>query len=398
MYSRRLLLPIKDDFAVIDSRFPQRQPKAFRNSEINQYLARIQNMGVYTMYPMKPGKEAWFNHGYGMKGEEFEDNLRGYLEHYPQNTGRIKHIEVGRRYKFKLAYSFFLAETYVLLPFFEENKIPFVFVLYPGGAFGLHNKKSDEMLKKVLSSRFFRGVIATQPATINYLKEKSFCDNSKVHYIYGGFVQFKKKDVLPRRYYGKDKKTLDICFVGHKYSRRGYDKGYDLFIESAKKVCKKADNVYFHVIGGFDEKDIDVSSIKDHIEFHGIQSPEYLREFYRDMDIFISPNRPYQLYEGNFDGFPIGGDAGFCGVARFVSDELNMNRYFRHSEDIVLIPLDSTIIKNEILFYREKPGKLEALAKKGQKKTQELWDVDSHIEKRLSIFSNFVNLRLEDEG
>lgn len=387
---------IYEDLVVIDSTFPQKEPRAFRNSEINQYFERINNFSSYAMYPMQPDKHAWFSHGYGVDVDTFQNNLDGYLKRYPRNKGRIHHLQRNKKYRFKLAYSFFLAETYVLLPFYEKHKIPFVFVLYPGGGFGLDFDKSDMMLKKIFSSKYFKGVIVTQPVTYDYLTKKEWCPVEKIHYIYGSFVQFKKEDVKPKLYYKNDKNTFDICFVGHKYSEKGVDKGYDLFIETAKKLSELTEDIMFHVVGGFSPDDIDLGIAKERVKFHGVQPPNYLREFYSSMDILLSPNRPFKLYEGNFDGFPIGADAGYCGVARFVSDELKSNRHFKEDKDIVIIPLDSSKIADKILYYYKSPEKLYKLSKLGQERTQELWDINIHIDKRISIFQQYIDLDLKN--
>src|ERR1700683_4393031 len=108
-----------DQFVVIDSQFPQKDPFAFRNAEINEYLGRIENSSSYTMYPMYPGSEAPFGHAYGMEYEDFVTNKKGYLRYYPKNKPRLHYLKRDRKYAFQLAYSFFLGETYVLLPFYE---------------------------------------------------------------------------------------------------------------------------------------------------------------------------------------------------------------------------------------------------------------------------------------
>lgn len=380
------------DVVVIDSQFPQKEPFAFRNVEINEYFKRLKNFSSYAMYPMMPDAESWFQHGYGIAREVYDENKQGYSRYYPQNTKRVHYLEPLKKYSFQLAYSFFLAETYVLLPFYEAQNIPFVFVLYPGGCFGLNFDKCDAMLRKIFNSPCFRGVIATQTITRDYLLEKNLCPEDKIAYIYGGFVQFKPEDVRARRFYKKDKKTLDICFVAAKYSEKGVDKGYDIFIDVAKQLSKITDDVMFHVIGGFGPDEIDVSEIADRITFYGIRRPDFLKEFYRDMDIFLAPNRPFQLYEGNFDGFPLGIDSSYCGVALFVADELHMNDHYKSREEIEIISLESADITKKILHFRSHPDKLISLAQKGQTKTQALFDVDLQIDQRLAVFGRFAKL------
>jgi len=384
----------QQDFVVIDSIFPQKEPYAFRNSEINEYFKKIKNFSSYTMYPMLPDSDAWFSHGYGMSFNDFADNKKNYLNFYPDNKDRILFLEEEKKYNFKLAYSFFLAETYTLLPFYEKNKVPFVFVLYPGGAFGIDFNESDKMLEKIFKSDYFSGVIVTQLITKDYLLTKKMCPDNKIFYIYGGFVQFNKNELGKKQLYKKDKNTFDICFVANKYSLGGIDKGYDLFIETAKMLCQKTTDIMFHVIGDFKSTEIDVSKINKRIKFYGIQKPTFLKEFYKKIDIFLSPNRPFSLFKGNFDGFPLGIDPIFCGVAGFVSDELGMNNHYVDGKDIIIIKNNSNKIANKILFYYKNLRKLYKLSKEGLNLTQKLFDIDYQIDERIKVFRKFVKIDL----
>lgn len=397
MFSKVLKRYHQDKLVIIDPTFPQKEPFAFRNTEINEYLTRIKNVTAYAMYPMLPDEHAWFKHGYGMKPEEFVKNINGYKNHYPKLAKKIKHLRPNTKYSFDLAYSFFLAETYVLLPFYEKNKIPFVFVLYPGGAFGIDNAKSDRMLRRIFESPYFRGVIVTQRITKNYLIRKKLCSRNKIEYIFGGFVQFSEKDILPKVKYKIDKTTLDICFVAAKYSNQGVDKGYDLFVDVAKIIANKTPDVHFHVVGGFDRNEVDISGLDGRIEFYGYQKPDFLKEFYSKMDILLSPNRPFKLYEGNFDGFPIGADASYCGVALFVSDELNMNEHYKDKNDIVLISLNAKTIADNILYYYSNTGELYDLASRGQERSRKLFSTKRQINARMNFFKQFLSLELSNE-
>lgn len=384
---------IKGNIVVIDSTFPQKKPFGFRNIEINAYLNRVKNLEYYSMYPMEPWGDAWFPWSYGPEEQVYLENKTGYLKHYPENDKKIHYIDRNKRYDFKLAYSYFLAETYVLLPFYEKNKIPFVFVLYPGGSFGIDNVASDKMLARIFNSNLFRGVIVTQKITEEYLLRKHLCDKDKMHYIFGGFSQIDKSDVVQKNYYRKDKQTFDICFVAGKYSEHGRDKGYDLFIEAAKKLSAKLDDVRFHVVGGFGPADIDIGDCISNFKFYGYKSSEFLLKLYANMDIYFSVNRPGMLYQGNFDGFPLAIDAPFCGVAQFTSDELGMNRgQLLEDEEIVILGLDSDAITQKVLYYYMNLDELYELSLKGQKKAQQLFNVDYQIDERIKVFKRITHV------
>lgn len=384
----------KRHIAVIDPMFPLSNPRGFRNTEINQYLARTDNIFAYTMHPMK-AEGAWFKHGYGVTKDTYKDNLAGYLKKYPQNKKRIRYLNKKHAKNISLAYSFFLAETYTLLPFYERYKIPFIFVLYPGGGFGLDFEGSDAMLQKVCQSEYFRGVIATQPITRDYLIDKKFCARDKITYVYGGFSQLSDETIPEKKYYLHDKSTFDICFVANKYSKAGKDKGYDLFIETAKQISRLTEDVNFHVIGNFDENDVDVTDIPEgRLKFYGVQARDFLKSLYPSMDIYLSPNRTAALFPGNFDGFPLGADTSICGVARFVTNPLDMKTEFIDKVDLVVIKPDSTDIVNKVIYYYKNSDDLYLLAKHGQQKTAHLLNNEYQIQQRLGLFNKYTEVIL----
>lgn len=396
MVPRLLNKTVKGDFVIIDSMFPQKEPFGFRNVEINQHLARIRGAKAYAMCPMEPWGDAWFPWSYGVEKDTFIKNLLGYLRYFPSNEGKIEYLDRAKRYRFKLAYSYFLAETYVLLPFYEKNKIPFVFMLYPGGAFGLDNESSDKMLKRIFASKYFKGVIVSQQITKDYLIRKALCAEDKIDLVFGGFSQFKKADIKKKKFYKKDKATFDIVFVAGNYSPQGKDKGYDLFVGAAKELAKTIKDVRFHVVGNFTEKDVPLGNAKKLFSFYGYQTPDFLMELYASMDIYLSPNRPGMLYPGNFDGFPLGIDTSYCGVAQFASNPLDMNKgLFTDGEDIVIVPLDSKKIAQKIKYYHEDIELLYKIAKSGKIKAQQLYDSNYQVSERIKIFKKYAKIHGE---
>lgn len=320
-------------------------------------------------------------HGYGINEKTFLENKAGYLTHYPENDGKIKYLYPDKEYKINLAYLFFLAETYTALPFLEKNGIPFVFVLYPGGAFGLNNPSSDEMLKTIFNSKYFRKVITTQKVTYEYLISRGLCPKEKIEHLFGGVLQFSKNEKFTKKYYKKDKDTFDICFVAAKYTPKGVDKGYDLFIDAAKYLAEEYADMRFHVIGGFDENEIDVSSIKSKITFYGFKQPDWLKQFYPQMDICLSPNRPFQKYVGDFDGYPMGYEQSIFGVAIFTTDPFNNNDGLYGDDEIVHIECELKDITRKIDFYFNNLKALYRLAEKGGEKTRKLFDLDDRLQK-----------------
>ena len=194
-------------------------------------------------------------------------------------------------------------DKYKVLKFLEKNNIPFIFTLYPGGGFCLNNKECDEKLKRIFSSPCFKKVIVTQKTTYNYLIQNNLCSKDKIEFIYG--VVTPSKIINRKRINKRTREKTKICFVAYKYSKNGEDKGFDLFVKSIEAL-RKIKNIEFHVVGNFTEKDVENVDVRNSIQFHGIKNIGELSEFYKDMDIIISPNRSNKLKQGSFDGFPTG--------------------------------------------------------------------------------------------
>lgn len=356
--------------AIIDDSIPNNNPFGFRNYEFNLILKALPSADIWTMSVTFPGKEAWFRHSYGQEYKAWKQNKKAYLKHYPENKSRLHWLNPKKSYTFDLAYSIFLCTTYTLLPFYEKNQIPFVFVLYPGGGFGLNNPSSDAMLRKICQSPYFKGVICTQPVTYQYLLDKKFVSREKIFYQFGGYLQFQPEDIPSKLYYPTDKSSIDICFVGGKYSPKGIDKGYDLFINTAKALVTKYSFLHFHVVGNFNEKDIPIDGFENRITFHGILNAGQLSKLYRTMDICLSPNRPFMLFDGNFDGFPLGVEATSFGIALMTTDELNNNQgNYQDGKELIVIRPDLDDILSKIKPLIENTQKLYEVGKNGAEKT-----------------------------
>ena len=376
---------VTDNIVVIDSVLPNKDAIGPRNSDALELSRQLPGFHYYTMYPMKPGVAAWFSHGYGMDENEFKKRLPAYEAKYPEVKGRVRWLSPRKKYHFKLAYTYFLAETYTMLPFLERNNIPFVFLLNPGGAFGIDNESSDNMLRALFASKNFRKVIVNQKLFKEYLLRKKLCRTQDIYYDFSGSVQFRPQDVVAKRYFEQDKSTFDLCFVAAKYSPRGKDKGYDLFIEAAKRLAKRYPDMRFHVVGGFGPDEIDVSDLRKKITFYGYISPDELPAFYAGMDVYVSPNRPFILYEGGSDGFPLSAGAMYCGVCGFDTDELKMNREFKNDEVVIIKPQVADIVQKARHFY-EHTDELYKISRKGQKRAQYFYDIERHITERLQLF------------
>jgi len=371
---------------IIDDIFPSIY-SPFRYEEYLQYLKKIKSAYILTTGTSLSAVN---------EKREIKEVIEEFEKKYPKFTGIINElkeesVEELRNIPNKLALITFLGNTYNSLDIIEKYEIPFIFTLYPGGGFSLNNEKSDDKLRKICGSRFFEKVIVTQKNTYNYLIEKQFCTQDQIEFVYGVVTP---KEILDtsienKKYYKRDKDILDICFVAHKYAKQGKDKGFDLFIESAKKLSKKYKDMRFHVVGGFDENDIDVKEIKDKITFYGIRSSKWLIEFYKKMDIMISPNRPFVLAEGAFDGFPTASctEAMINGVVLLCTDELNLNIKFEDKQDLIIIKPETKNIVNEVEKLYKNPEKIIEIANISRKKTKKIYSEKNQIKPRIDLIN-----------
>lgn len=382
--AQQTLFPKYSDLVILDDIFPHLL-SAFRIAEYNAYLESFPLSHVYSTAA-----------SFRVLGDSrsFPDVVQEYESQFPEFKERITRFHPGRALHAELAYTVFIWNAYSFLNTIERNRLPFVFTLYPGGGFALEDSTCNEKLKRVCSSPNLCCVIATQKITVEYLLANDLCDPSKVKFIYGGvfpWEPFMHNRAL-KKYFRRDKSSFDICFVANKYTARGIDKGYDVFIETVSSFSKSHANVAVHIVGNFDKNDIDTSDIEK-INFYGYQKTSFFREFYANMDVILSPNAPFLLGPGAFDGFPTGAcaEAGMSGVAVFCTDLLNQNIYFKDGEDIVIVPRSADEILNRLDHYYYNRDDLIELSKLGQAKFTLVFSPAMQLHPRLQILTQFVN-------
>ncbi len=360
---------------ILDDYFPN-LTTGFRISEFNYYLEKF------------PASE--------VISTRYDTHYAEYVAAYPQFVNRVKPFTqfdwTGQ--STSLYYSVFLGNAYSFYFMYEMFQTPYVFELYPGGSFWINDPEIDAKLIKVLQSPLLRKVIVTQKMTYDYIVNRGYSSPDKIAYIYGlvthpqYFLQ-----TPPKRHYGTEKQTFDICFVAHKYMAQGLDKGYHIFINVCKQLAAAAPNMVFHVVGNFDRTDIDITGLENRIIFHGLKDHKSFPDFYAGMDIIVSPNAPYILIPGkSFDGFPTGCciDAGLHGVGVFCTDPLNQNVHFEHRKDLFLINLDPNVIAANILEYYYDPQKLYQMSANGQAKFKEVFDFNKQMSQRAAVLEQFM--------
>jgi len=330
-------------FAILDDHFPN-LTTGFRISEFNYYLEKYPNCEVYST------RNDMYHPEYAAVYPQFQNRVKSFTEF--DWTGQ----------SFDLYYMVFLLNAATFHYIYELANTPFIFELYPGGGFWINDDVIDARLIKVLQSPLLRKVIVTQKMTYDYITSRGFVTPDKIAFIYGMVTHPEYfHTTIPKKLYGKDKRTFDICFVAHKYMPMGIDKGYTIFIDMCKKLVQSAEDIMFHVVGNYDQSDIDVTALGDRIVFHGLRDKNFFPGFYSGMDIIVSANLPFLLIPGkNYDGFPTGCciDAALHNVSVFCTDVLNMNNHFEHKKNIYIIPPDAGQISESVMEYYHDPEKL----------------------------------------
>ncbi len=367
------------DLLILDTVFPH-PLSPFRYQEFTSYLDCFPGARVLTTGEHLPAlKEA----------RSVQEVLAEFELGHPEYAGRAAFggHDLGRQAA-KLAYATFLYNIHVFIGALEKKRIPFVFTLYPGGGFSLDEPQSDAKLARVLRSPQFRKVIVTQQVTYDYLVDGKYCTPEQIAFIYGVVTPLETlKDYGRKLHFGFDKKTLDICFVAHKYMQGGIDKGYDVFIAAARQLAAKHDNIRFHVVGNFSEADFPVFGLEGKIKFYGQQNQAWFDGFYRDKDIVLSPNKPFTLLPGTFDGFPAASstEAGLRKVAIFSTDELNLNIKFTDRKELVIVPPSGVRIAETVEHYYAHPAELKAIAENGCTRIREVYSYENQIAPRIRI-------------
>jgi glycosyltransferase involved in cell wall biosynthesis len=323
------------------------------------------------------------------------ETFAGALAGFPVEASvrsRIRRFQDGNEMSGRLAYVTFLHNAAALLPYFTQRGLPFVLQLYPGGGFDLGQAATDEKLRHVLLSPLCRKVIVTQTISRDYVIGRIGCDPAKVEFIYGGvfdsrvdFDFFKDKPL-----FGRDKDTLDLCFVAHRYGDNLAAKGFDHFVAVARALAADDPRPRFHVVGDYSADDLPLGDATARFTFHGRRPVEFFKTFYPRMDAILSVTRPFAQGPGAFDGFPTGAcmEAGFRGVLNCINDPLNLNVAFEDGRDLVLLDDEPAHAVARLRDLFAAPSRLHDLAYANWRKFREVFDVNQQLWARTRIIAN----------
>lgn len=369
------------DLIIFDSIFPH-PVSGFRREEFAELLEAFDNSKIV----VSPSSYA-----------SLKTPVEKHREHISALPRQVRNkVEIQKGFvnvNTKLFYCVFLSNICSHIDWLEKHQIPFAFTLYPGGGFVIDDAECDAKMQRVFSSPMFRGVMVTQQLTKDYLLRKKFCEESQIQYIFGCVVpqDTLSQNTIDRQYY-PEKPTFDICFCAAKYLPKGEDKGYDLFIEAAKKLISNYDFVRFHVIGGFGPKDIDLAGNENKFVFYGYRDFDSLAPLFREMDVLVSPNRPFMLKKGAFDGFPLGTaiEAALNGSVVVATDELNQNAGFTDQQDLVIIEPTGRAITEAITALIENHEKFTRISNAGRQKFSEIYDNKIQMEPRVAWLKSLI--------
>lgn len=371
---------------IFDDIFPANY-SAFRYQEYDEYFKQFKN--VICISTGKALSYLKIPQNFSKVVNKYVSNNCLPSQYILPNVKNLKNKEL-EKYDKKLAVITFLNNAIDNIKYLEKNKIDFILNLYPGGGFILNDSDSDKKLKKILSSKFLKKIIVNQQVIKDYLIDNYDYQNVL---LVPGVVTPKELiniDTTSKLYYC-EKEYLDICFVAYKNTPKGEDKGYDIFIEAAKKLYSKNKKIRFHVVGGFDENDIDVSSIKESISFYGVLQSEEFKDFYSDKDIIVSPTRYGYNNVGRFDGFPTAAttEAALNGLLMICTDELNQNLFFKNNEDLFIVQPDSDEIALIINKFYENASLLKKIAIRGQSVIRKEYSIEKQIGPRINEINNY---------
>jgi glycosyltransferase involved in cell wall biosynthesis len=369
--------------AVLDDLFPH-PLSSFRFEEFSSYLDEMPEVSVHCN-----------GNAFHLAGvpRPVEVIIAEHLAAHSRHVGRVHPLRPGQLPDADAYYAVFLHNIVQYLDAIERSKKPFAFTLYPGGGFSVGEKWSDDWLDRVCNSPFLRRIIVTQRYTLDYLLKRHALSESKICYVPGGVIP-RLAFCAPknRKHFGIDKEVLEIGFVANRYTPKGEDKGYDLFVETARALSRNGVSAFYHVVGPWDANIVPLEDLSARFVFHGFLSTEKLSELGQTLDLILSPNRPGILSNGAFDGFPTGGcvAAGLQEAAIFCTDVLKMNTDYRDGVDLVLVEPSVNDIVRRLLPVIQERGALAQIGRNGRIRLTEIFGRETQLPPRFAVLRAMV--------
>jgi glycosyltransferase involved in cell wall biosynthesis len=327
------------------------------------------------------------------KGNSYEIAVQKLVEFNPIFKNKISIYRNLLFYNPSFVYLLFFENVRSYYYIFEKYNIDFFFTLYPGGGFQFNNVVIDSSLMEICCSKNFLGLIVNQNVTKEYLIDKKICEPDKIHFLPGVPTNFKllRAQVLDEKNFNS---SIRVLFFSNKYTPDGIDKGFPLFQKVAKKLLEIDMSLGFDVIGNFTSDDINDPILRSKFIFHGQLEESDFGDVLNSTHILLSPNQPFKLSVGSYDGFPLGTSV----LAGFFRNVLVLTDFFNESEkigfingrDFVKIELDVKTIVIQILELMKDRSKMISISSAAHNKILDLYSWKNQISPRLNILKMFL--------
>ncbi len=381
------------NWLVLDDFFPNLLT-GFRVAEYNALLDRFPGLRIASSYG------------------DFERAHAEYSALYPRFAARVLRFDPAVLAGCPFAYLNFLNNAAQFLPELERHRVAFAITLYPGGGFGLREAASDRKLDPVLASPLLRGLVVTQSATRDYVRPRlrAGVPLREIFGVVANPLYFAPQPA--RSWFGFGKAEFDVAFVAEKYMERGANKGFPAFVDGVTQWLhalppRLAAVANIHIVGGFDAGDwreclptqpaasdrATVGGTPPAPSFHGRLETHMLRELLSRVDLVVSPNRPFVLHEGNFDGFPTGCcvETSLCGAAFAACDVLGLGAgHYRPGTDFIMIDPDAAGVASALSFAISEPQRLRRIGAAGTETTRRLFDPSIQIGGRVDFLGQLL--------
>ncbi|MCZ2830305.1 FkbM family methyltransferase [Modestobacter sp. VKM Ac-2986] len=313
--------------------------------------------------------------------------LTEYATLHPETHRQVSSYDARRLGDFECASVMFLNNAAHFVADLERAGLPFVLTLYPGGGLNPGTPRTERMLRRVLASPMLEHVITTQPVVTELIRSSSDVPVTEVLGVTVDPGYLRPGPGLRTDHFGTGKPVLDVCFVAHRYTADGSDKGWPVFLQTLRLLTDAGLPVRGHVVGGFGPADVDAEHAHLPLTFASTLSTPELRAFYAGMDVVLSPTAAGRLAPGAFDGFPTGAcvEAALCGVALVATDPLGQNRLFTDGHDIHMPPADPVEVAQRVLDMVAEPGGLQRVAQAGLRTARRAYGVDAQLWTRRRI-------------
>jgi hypothetical protein len=374
--------PFKYDIIIFDDVFPS-TTSPWRTFEFVNILYQFPNSKIVSNSLSKSF----------LKNESFSKRYNDLIRNYPEIRGKINKERFFENVNSKIIYFLFFNNVLKYLDKLKKSKSSFVFTLYPGGGWEIENNEKDQIIYDLIDLPFCKAVIVNQYLTYNYLINKLKVDSDKVFLIPGIPLPLTAVNDY-RTNFPKDP-VIKIVFVAHKYTFNGIDKGFPIFIKFINRIKSKT-NIKFnaYVIGDFTKDDLQQDGNWLNLFFMGRMDEDSLNVFLKETDVIISPNQPFKLKKGAYDGFPLGSviSAGLNNNLILSTDFFNEGEKIGFIDTIHFVKIDpnDNDIFNKFIHYYYDSKSVKEIIFNCKLFISRFYSYDNQIVPRFELIKNLI--------